>query len=109
MKHFLVAAAIASAAAVPSLAIAADPPPMATLACRPIATGEKTNATMGGVALICRRLNTAKINAAMTEMQQMSTKMTGTDKTHADADMSTIINEFHFPQYPGQYPDNEYG
>jgi hypothetical protein len=117
MKNFLVAAAVAASLATPSLAMAQTAPtapagaaaPMATLACRPIATSEKSNASMGTTALICRKLNTAKINAAMTQMQQMSTKMSGADKTQHDANMSTIINEFHFPQYPGQYPDNEYG
>jgi hypothetical protein len=119
MKNFLVAAAIGAALATPSFAMAQAAPtaskapagmaaPMATLACRPIAVGEKTNASMGTVALICRKLNTARIEAAMTQLQQASAKMAAADKPTHDAATSSIISEFHFPQYPGEYPSGEY-
>jgi hypothetical protein len=109
LNRFLITAALAAAVLIPSIAQAADAPPMATLACRPAASGEKSNATIGGTALLCRKLDTAKIAADMAEMHAMAGQLSGTQKEHMMQDMSQLYDQFHFPKYPGQYPNNEYG
>lgn len=69
MKKLFVAAAIAAACTLPSMAMAADDPAMmATMVCRAPAASEKPNAMMGKSELVCRKIDMAKIHAAMAKM-----------------------------------------
>ena len=110
MKRYLTVLAVAVAVAAPTLALAAAAaaPPMATVVCRAPLAGEKANDMMGTTALVCRHLNVAKVQSAMTKIHGMMSGMKDAEKTGMSDAMSTLGKQFTLPMYPGEYPSGEY-
>lgn len=105
MKNLILAAAIVAAAALPSIASAqsAMAAPAAAVACHAAQTGETSNATMGGTALVCKSVNVARLKADMGKLHSMMVahNMSPADMTAMSAPIRNIIGEFNLPKTPG--------
>jgi hypothetical protein len=96
MKGILFAAALAAMAAVPSVASAADTMMSSTATapyvCREAKSGDTSNATMGSTGLVCRKVDMAKVQAAMDKMHAAMTKMQSGSMT---ADQKAAASDFN--------------
>jgi hypothetical protein len=96
VKKILFAVAMAAAIVAPSAAFAADDAmSMAPMICRPVKSGETANATMGSAGMMCRKVDMAKVKAAMTKMHSAMSAMEGStmtaDQKKAHADLSSAM------------------
>ena len=97
-KPFLVLALIISAAQ-PSITFAQPAPANGAIACRAVKPGETPNATFQNAPILCRRMNVAKVRAAM---DKVMVTLTPEQKAKLEFAMKLLQEEMMLePQYPG--------
>ena len=102
MKGILFAAVLATTALGPSVASAMDNSMMsaapAPWVCHEAKSGDTSNATMGSTGLVCKKVDMAKVHAAMDKVHAAMTKMQGgamtADQKAAAKDLSTGMASF---------------
>jgi hypothetical protein len=97
MKNLLFVVAMSAAVVVPSVAVAMDDAmSMAPMVCRAAKSDEKPNAMMGSSGMMCKKVDMAKVKAAMDKMHATMAKMEGgtADQKAAAKDLSGAMASF---------------
>jgi hypothetical protein len=97
MKTLTITAAIIATLAVPSMLPAADEiSTTGSVVCRAAGPNDISNATLGGTALVCRKIDMKHIKTAIAKLQSMEDRMDQATRHQVDALEKMITEDSYY-------------